>query len=389
MDKIINLKTFVIEQKYKDHNNNLINTDIYENLIYLKNKINKLNDNKIWDKAKKLSNEYELIYLPNKKNKKNSIAHYDPLSRSYFKMWEILHDFNLFQSKNKLNILCLAEGPGGFIEAINNYRRSFNIIDNIQGITLKSTNKDIPGWKKSKIFLNKYDNIQITYGKDNTGNLYNIDNIKYLSIINPNKYSFITADGGFDFSLDFNNQEKLSYKIIFCEIVSAFYNQQIEGNFVCKIYDIYTIITVKMLYLLMIHYEDVYIIKPLTSRPANSEKYIICKNFIGIDTQLMNKLLSYISNWNDCNKDFLDCNKDFLDFITVPIDFITRIKQYNEYITNKQINNIKKTLHIINTEENLSNLDKINKCQIQKAMSWCTKYNVSINNNSDFIQVCE
>ena len=31
----------------------------------------------------------------------------------------------------------------------------------------------------------------------------------------------ITADGGFDFHQDFNNQEKLSHKLIFCEVVTA------------------------------------------------------------------------------------------------------------------------------------------------------------------------
>ena len=42
--------------------------------------------------------------------------------------------------------------------------------------TLKSLNKDIPGWIKANHFINKH-KINITYGSDGTGNLYNIDNI--------------------------------------------------------------------------------------------------------------------------------------------------------------------------------------------------------------------
>ena len=49
------------------------------------------------------------------------------------------------------------------------------------GITLKSVNRDIPGWVKSSKFIKKH-NINITYGIDGTGNLYNINNIKYLKI---------------------------------------------------------------------------------------------------------------------------------------------------------------------------------------------------------------
>ena len=77
---------------------------------------------------------------------------------------------------------------------------------------------------------------------------------------------FITADGGFDFSNDFNKQEELSYRIIFCEIVTALATQNINGTFVCKIFDSYTPLTLKFLYLLFNHYEEVYLTKPLTSR---------------------------------------------------------------------------------------------------------------------------
>ena len=48
----------------------------------------------------------------------------------------------------------LAEGPGGFIEAILNFRSKYcSKKDNIHAITLKSTNKDVPGWKKASSFI--------------------------------------------------------------------------------------------------------------------------------------------------------------------------------------------------------------------------------------------
>ena len=56
---------------------------------------NKIFDSKDWDKVKKFSNEYELIHIPNKRNKSDSIALYQPLSRSYFKMIEIIDEYNL------------------------------------------------------------------------------------------------------------------------------------------------------------------------------------------------------------------------------------------------------------------------------------------------------
>ena len=96
--------------------NNLLNTH--------KNKIDEIyNENpKLWDEIKKFSNEYEFIYTNNLDNFKN-ISNIFPISRSYFKLWEILHDFKLitFTSHESFVSCHLAEGPGGFIECIYKY----------------------------------------------------------------------------------------------------------------------------------------------------------------------------------------------------------------------------------------------------------------------------
>ena len=96
------------------------NPNLIEELIEMKNKIT---NNTEWDNAKKMSNDYELIYQPNKKIRQTSIAKYHPISRSFFKLWEMIHDFDLIKSSNKHKIVCLAEGPGGFIEAILKFRK--------------------------------------------------------------------------------------------------------------------------------------------------------------------------------------------------------------------------------------------------------------------------
>ena len=65
--------------------------DLINDLSTIKNKITNNSD---WDIAKKMSNDYELIYQPNKKIRQKSIAKYHPLSRSFFKLWEIIYDFD-------------------------------------------------------------------------------------------------------------------------------------------------------------------------------------------------------------------------------------------------------------------------------------------------------
>ena len=199
----------------EDSNNksNILNYDEFLRLNFYKSKIDELDDTNDWDEAKKISNLYELIYLPNKKFKTDSISRYEPLSRSYFKLWEIINDFDLLSVERDLKFASVAEGPGGFIEAIINYRKKYDVKDVLYAITLKSVNKDIPGWNKAANFLRKNPNVNITYGADNTGNIYKLENIKaFRSNFNGDAH-LVTADGGFDFSFNFNKQEQMSYRI--------------------------------------------------------------------------------------------------------------------------------------------------------------------------------
>ena len=45
---------------------------------------------------------------------------YQPFSRAYYKLREILHDFSILNDweSRSIKVLCLAEGPGGFVQAI-------------------------------------------------------------------------------------------------------------------------------------------------------------------------------------------------------------------------------------------------------------------------------
>ena len=106
---------------------NEIPEPIYDNnpvdiLNKYKNMIDDIGNPKLWDFCKKNSNEYELLhhYVKNQRNINLGIANYDPISRSFFKLWEILKDFDIIDI-NKKNITygALAEGPGGFIESFN------------------------------------------------------------------------------------------------------------------------------------------------------------------------------------------------------------------------------------------------------------------------------
>ena len=90
----------------------------------------------------------EQMFLEMKNLKRNS-SNIIPLSRSFFKMLEMINSFDIIPKEFNVSsgiVANIAEGPGGFIESIYKYRTNKNINDTHYCITLKSKNKNIPGW---------------------------------------------------------------------------------------------------------------------------------------------------------------------------------------------------------------------------------------------------
>ena len=240
-------------------------------------------------------------------------------------------------------------------------------------MTLIDNNINVPGWKRSQSFLKNNKNVFIENGADNTGNIINKENLLYCFNKYGNSIDLVTGDGGFDFSLDFNNQENISCKIIFCQIAFAIAIQKKGGNCILKFFDTFTKISIDMIYLLSLVYSEVFFVKPYTSRYANSEKYIICKNFrLDNSKDLINVFANIINNFNKNSKFTNIFNLEY------PYFYLSKIQEYNAIFGQQQIETIASTLNLIN--KNICNLETINKNNIQKCIIWCQKHNVPFNN---------
>ncbi len=350
-----------------------INPSLQQYLYNIKKEINKnLNS---WDEYKKITNKYEYINTPvftNKIKTSVSVCSYKPISRSYFKMIEILNQFN-FNFCDNIKSFHLAEGPGGFIEALSNFRSCKE--DLYVGMTLIDEHTDIPKWNKIQQFMKKNTNIKLEYGPKQDGNLYFKHNLLYLKKNYSNQYDFITGDGGFDYSNDFNKQEESSINLIFCEIIYALVLQKQHGSFVLKIFDIFHDTTIELLFLLSYFYKQVFVYKPNTSREANSEKYIICKDFN------MNKNYHIIiekicTNFQDLT------NKQLYGLFNFKINsyFLNKIQEINAIYGQQQLENILNTINFIQdkTKLNVDKIEKIKETNIEKCIKWCKNHNLTI-----------
>jgi len=326
-----------------------------------------------WDSYKKLTNAYEYIHtiIP---YTKQSVCKLKPLSRSFYKLIEIISLLNLDFSTEKITTFHLAEGPGGFIEAINTVRENDN--DIYYGMTLiDDDDENIPGWKKSKYFLSKHSNIKIITGKDNTGNLCNVENLWYCYEHYKNTMDLITGDGGFDFSIDFNQQESLSHSLIFCQICYAIAMQKKGGTLVLKFFDIFSAATIDLVYILSSLYDRTYIIKPHTSRAANAERYIVCKMFrLSNSYDILLKLSTFFPIINS------GCSISRFLVPSIAYIYTNKLEDINAIIGQQQLESILNTLHLLDNNKP-DKLDTIKKNNIQKCIQWCIKYKVPYNKN--------
>ena len=395
---------------------NIENNLEYPNKIYgfnellnnQRNQIDKINSD-VWKKIRWYINQYDFLVK-------------DPIiNRAFYKYWEIINRFNIFEhfDPEKDIIFHCAEAPGGFVQGSNVFLgldgsnrnnksktrvKKVSIIDD-DGFTTVcsqkpekikykiftiSLNKNLPQYKFYNLpsyndnVINKY--VYITYGKDHTGDINNLQNINYVKEI-ANKYSnssdfyLITADGGFDEGTDFNNKEQLHYFLILNEIYTAMTLQKEGGSFILKVFDIFTDTSIHLLYLLNILYEEVYIYKPLTSRPTNSEKYVICKKFRKFDLNTYSSMKKKIHNLSENIKKRNLKYCTFKLFKTIPDEFIENIKNMNMELLNKQCFFLDKAILYCNDTEFIKNYENelFNSIEKRKEVfhEWISTYNLN------------
>jgi 23S rRNA U2552 (ribose-2'-O)-methylase RlmE/FtsJ len=218
------------------------------------------------------------------------------ISRSFYKMWEMLQMFNL-TDKVDMTLVGIAEAPGSFIQAFIKYREKFHTItkDKIHAQSINSFDFNLD------YYIKKYPKLISIYKtsnkEDSNGDITNINTINNFKTEISKQADLIIADGMISRSTINNYIEQESYQLIFGEILTALKIQAKDGHFVLKIFDTFTATTIKLLYLLASFYEDTYIYKPYFSRSTSSEKYIVCRKFkydSKKDKEFLDKRLKYL-----------------------------------------------------------------------------------------------
>lgn len=375
---------FVLEGNVMDHKM----SEEEDVLHHYRNRIDEydsiLSNYKNWEYYKKIINPYEFVYTQKRYEYfPDSVCKIKPLSRSYFKMVEMMDLLDFFKDYPLMYIRTghVCEGPGGFIEALYDLSKKCNkkIVSSV-AMTLKSKQSNIPGWKKASQFLKRNRTIHIIYGEDGTGNImkpenqqYYIDNVTLSD--NGGKVDIFTADGGFDFSGDYMRQEDMIFPLLLASTKIGFEVLRNGGIFILKIFDFYHKSTVDLLYLLSCHFNEWTLYKPGMSRPCNPEHYFIGKGFIGCTNEVFDVLRLWCT--------ILDNNEklDSLFNLEYSNNFMERIIEIRTNSYKSQIEYLGKVFHMIDKKYDEKQIMENLKKNERASLEWCIRFNVPISQN--------
>nr|XP_055044555.1 cap-specific mRNA (nucleoside-2'-O-)-methyltransferase 1 isoform X1 [Misgurnus anguillicaudatus] len=220
-------------------------------------------------------------------------------------------------------------GPGGFSEYVL-WRRGWHAKG--FGMTLKGAND----FKLEDFFAAPSELFEPYYGEggiDGDGDITRPENISafrnfVLDSTEGRGLHFLMADGGFSVEGQENIQEILSKQLLLCQFLTAMSSIRTGGHFVCKTFDLFTPFSVGLIYLLYLCFERISLFKPITSRPANSERYVVCKGLKpGTDA-----VREYMFTINLKLNHFRHSDRDVTE--VVPLEIIKADTDFFQYMIN-------------------------------------------------------
>ena len=259
-----------------------VDSNILTTLLANKSKLDIYESREDFLFARKRSNAFETIGKGIFQNRAAmKIANLDSMVDYAFTKWS--NDYSTFRTIDAYSDISpfyfadLCAGPGGFSEYIL-YRLGWRAKG--FGFTLRGE----CDFKLDEFIAGTPETFEPCYGILNDGDITKRENLlafqKYVfEVSNKCGVALVMGDGGFSVSGQENSQEILSKQLILCQFLCATSILHEGGNFLCKTFDLFTIFSVNLIYLMYRCFYRISIVKPCTSRPANSERYIICNGF--------------------------------------------------------------------------------------------------------------
>jgi 23S rRNA U2552 (ribose-2'-O)-methylase RlmE/FtsJ len=327
-----------------------------------------------WDDFKKITNPYEYVFLSWNRRSSRSVSTRQPLSRSYFKMVELWKHAGIAQEiaglvarDGGLKTAHAAEGPGGFIEACwEQGKRTGWSVQQTDAITLRSDARNIPGWRKATRFLTERPQIHIHEGADGTGDI--LKRINQDAFVDVAKGAHIyTADGGFDFSSDYDAQEDSVFPLLLAEFLIGLQVLTPGGCMIIKCFDTLELPTLDLLWIASRCFREWSIVKPKTSRAGNAERYFVGKGRLpNIEDSI--RFLQAVQEEKQWFAPLLDTDEHR--------GWRQEVLTFQELIEHQEYEIIRKTLDLIHAHD-FARIRSLVRDNIRRSLEWCREHGES------------
>mmetsp|Transcript_32688 Transcript_32688/g.41932 ORF Transcript_32688/g.41932 Transcript_32688/m.41932 type:complete len:446 (+) Transcript_32688:127-1464(+) len=184
---------------------------------------------------------------------------------------------------------------------------------------------------------------QICSGKDGTGDLYKKENVEHFvhQVLTESSnllIDLVVGDGGFTAARNQYEQEPVVAKLFLSQILVMYHLVKPGGHFACKLFEAHRPLTIGLLLLLRLSFKSFTLLKPVTSRPASGERYVICKEFCMNDSTrklALHKLSVLHNNTQECFENLSSCLKmtapSILEHISMNhSDFLKFVRSHND-----------------------------------------------------------
>lgn len=245
----------------------------------------------------------------------------------------------------------ICAGPGGFSEYIL-WRTQWHAKG--FGLTLRNA-PEASDFKMNKFLVGPGECFEPYYGvggAEGDGDILkpeNLEEFKDYVMQQTGGLNFVMGDGGISVAGQENIQEILTKQLLLCQFACALSVLRQDGNFLCKTFDLYTPFSVGLVHLLRYAFEKVAVIKPLTSRPANSERYVLC---LGCKRKVAVLLYEYLFKLNMEIRKLADSDRDIqhvvpLSHYITDSEFCRYMTRSNDSIGDNQLYHLRKLKHYV------------------------------------------
>lgn len=273
------------------------------------------------------------------------------VSQAFLKIYEIISLYDLFDKNNsELRSFHFCEAPGQFIRSIDRYidkktniKRYNWIAQSLNPKFYKNAFGDTYGLMSA--YPDRWD-----YGEDSTGDIMNVENIKYYQQLNKvHKPSFITSDCGESMENPTQSvyQDKVLAKLNYCQILLALSSLPEGGNYVSKVFLTQSVpYIVSLNYIMYCCFDKMYIHKSMINA-GSSEVYLICKGYHKLSMSQLDSLFHLV--------DRIELDEKIVD---IPDEFLEQYTEAMSFFIQQHISHIQKNIYFY--ENSTSLLEDVN-----------------------------